>query len=686
MRTNQNSNRTRTLRRRRLAMALVTAMATPMVMAQSLPQGGTVVRGGSATIGPQVGNGMTITQTSKGAIINWYNFNIAAGYDVTFDQQFGASSVTLNRVVGSGYGGVAPSMIDGTLNSNGNVFIVNPAGVVFGSGAQVNVGGLVASTLDIDDGDFDAGVNSGQYRFTASASVAGAIWNNGQLTAADGGTIGLIASKINNAGTIIANRGSVVFGATSQVTLDYFGDGLTQVTVAGNGLGVGNCSVDCNGGITSSGNVFAEAGHIEIRTNTMDGASAGNALFVEPANGGRIWIGGNVAARTSGTRKGSVIIDAGMGNIDLGGVEGRTGNVSANANNAGEDGGTIELRGNQLFTHLCFGNGTQVCVANNRLGLVNATAFGAGGSAGEILIDVNHFYHGGVLAANAAAGSGGRIDITADYAEIYNRIFAYSNDGAGGTINIDANSLLLFRGKQQWLGGSGIANWSAALLAYGTTTGGAVNIDAGSMVVTDLGDIPPQFDDVVPVINVTGQLGGNGGTINVNADYANIGDTVFANASGDGQGGSIVIAADTLLLDGGLVSRGGTADGSVTTTTTGSLFTGPNAYIDGGTWLVQAPSVQIIPGSGATPGAGAVLTDDALSSTLDGGTLVQLYADASMASGATGRIQIGDGVNIVHSTTAAASLDLRASAGIYGSGCGMNDVDAITDLDAASRA
>ena len=654
----------RILRRRRLALALVGAMAMPMMpaMAQDLPSTGNVVTG-TASIG-QAGKVTTITQTTKGAIIDWGSFSIGTGYGVTFDQQFGASSVTLNRVVGT----PSVSIINGTLTSNGNVFIINPAGITFGSGAQVNVGGLVASTLAISNADFLAGVSSGQYRFSASGSEAGAIFNSGQLTAADGGTIGLIGSYINNSGTITANLGSVVFGATSQVTLDFFGDGLTQVTVSGNGLAQSNCNVNCTGGIASSGNVFAQGGHIEMRSNTMDGQSAGTALFVDPANGGRIWIGGNVAAQTSGNRRGSIIIDAGMGNIDLGGVEGRTGHVSAFSANAGEDAGTIELRGNQLFTHLCFGNGGQLCVANNRLGLVNASAFGTGGSAGEIRIDVNRFYHGGVLQAIANDGSGGLIDIRAGNAEIYNRIWAYGNNGTGGTINIDANSLLLFRGQQPWLGGPGTAFWSASLLAYGTTTGGTVNIDTGSLVVTDLGNVVPQFDDVIPVINVTGQLGGNGGSVNINADYASIDDTLFADASGDGQGGSINIAADELLLYGGLVANGGTTGGSVTTSTTDTLIVAASAYVDAATWSVRAPQIDIVTANDLNSGAGTQLVDTAIGASLGLGTSIDLVADGDLVAGGTGAITIRESVSIVHEGSDEVAFDLTATGSISGVG------------------
>lgn len=167
----------RILRRRRLALALVGAMAMPGVaLAQSLPNSGDVVNG-TATIG-SAGNQMTVTQTTKGAIIDWGSFNIGAGYGVAFDQQFGSTSVTLNRVIGFGYS-TSASFIDGTLTSNGNVFIINPAGITFGNGAAVNVGGLIASTLDMSNADFLSGLSSGQYRFSASSSDAGAILNSG---------------------------------------------------------------------------------------------------------------------------------------------------------------------------------------------------------------------------------------------------------------------------------------------------------------------------------------------------------------------------------------------------------------------------------------------------------------------------------------------------------------------------
>ena len=88
------------------------------------------------------GNQMTVTETTTDAAINWNSFSIGSAADVTFVQP-NASSVVLNRVLSAN-----PSQIYGNLSANGIVFLINPQGVLIGHGAEVNVGGLVASTLE----------------------------------------------------------------------------------------------------------------------------------------------------------------------------------------------------------------------------------------------------------------------------------------------------------------------------------------------------------------------------------------------------------------------------------------------------------------------------------------------------------------------------------------------------------
>ena len=184
--------------------------------AYALPAGGAVSAGGATIVGGP-GN-LTISQSSQNVAINWQSFSIGQGEAVTFVQP-NASSVALNRVLGSD-----PSSILGNLTANGRVFLLNPNGILFGSGSQVNVGGLVASTLNISDADFMAG----RYQFTGTGT--GTVVNQGSINA-DGGYVALLGANVSNQGTISARLGTVALAAGNAVTLDLAGDGLLNVTI-----------------------------------------------------------------------------------------------------------------------------------------------------------------------------------------------------------------------------------------------------------------------------------------------------------------------------------------------------------------------------------------------------------------------------------------------------------------------
>ena len=201
------------------AVLMTTVFMFPMLVeANTLPSGGEVTSG-SAQITTS-GSSMTINQATHKAVINWQDFSIGQGNSVTFNQP-SSSSVALNRVLGSNV-----SVIQGALNANGQVFLVNPNGVLFSPTAQVNVGGLVASTLNLSKQDF----LDGNYRFEGNDS--GTITNQGNITAHNGGTIALIAGKIINNGSINAEKGNILLGAGSRVTLDLGGAVKLEVEAA----------------------------------------------------------------------------------------------------------------------------------------------------------------------------------------------------------------------------------------------------------------------------------------------------------------------------------------------------------------------------------------------------------------------------------------------------------------------
>ena len=182
----------------------------------ALPAGGVVAAGG-ASISTAAGS-TTINQSTQNAAINWQSFNIASGEAVRFVQP-NSNSVILNRVVGAD-----PSNILGSLTANGKVFLVNPNGILFGKGASVNVGGLVASTLNIADSDFMAG----NYKFSGAGN--GTVLNQGSINA-DGGYVALLGANVGNDGVIAAQLGTVALAAGNAITLDVAGDGLLNVTV-----------------------------------------------------------------------------------------------------------------------------------------------------------------------------------------------------------------------------------------------------------------------------------------------------------------------------------------------------------------------------------------------------------------------------------------------------------------------
>jgi filamentous hemagglutinin family protein len=208
------------------------------------PTGGTVTSG-SATISSS-GSTVTVNTSTSGTVINWNNFSIGAGETTRFNQP-SASSATLNRVTGLG-----SSQINGSLQSNGQVFLVNPNGIVFGSTASVNVAGFVASTLDITDADF----LSGNLRFAASGPGF-FVSHSGSIVGAD--YVALIGAGVflNSGSTISAGSGGVAIASGDPVALTTSGGAFTSVSVGSNFPG---STVLLNGAISSPGPVIIQTG------------------------------------------------------------------------------------------------------------------------------------------------------------------------------------------------------------------------------------------------------------------------------------------------------------------------------------------------------------------------------------------------------------------------------------------
>ena len=193
---------------------LLTSLLSP---ATAEPQGGQV-RAGSATIQQTLGT-TTIQQLTDKAIIDWKKFNIAPNELVKFVQP-SEMAVILNRVTGKD-----PSVILGKLQANGQLFLVNPNGILFGAGSQVDVGSLVATTLNISNEDF----LKGNYHFTQDSNLdLASVVNQGTIHVSDEGYVILSAPLVSNEGMIVANLGKVQLGAGTEFTLNLDGRNLVS--------------------------------------------------------------------------------------------------------------------------------------------------------------------------------------------------------------------------------------------------------------------------------------------------------------------------------------------------------------------------------------------------------------------------------------------------------------------------
>ena len=302
----------------KLITACLTAGMLTALPASALPDGPNVSHGNVTITG--AGQNMTIHQATQQAIINWNGFSIGAGEAVRFLQPSAAAAI-LNRVTG-----VDPSVINGILSGNGNVFLINPNGVLIGPGGMVNTGGFLASTLNVSDADFLSGNMA--FKQMPGHDLA-AVINQGQIKVNDGGFVVLLAPSISNEGLILARGGEVKLGAGTEATVNFDGQGLIHFASslapvsegtlvmsraeASNVLAqaVNNAGVEEAGTLTSSGSI--EAGNVLMQgvDVNLPGTTVNRTGNYEVTTSGNVTIGSYYALDGH-----NIVIDAG-GNISF---------------------------------------------------------------------------------------------------------------------------------------------------------------------------------------------------------------------------------------------------------------------------------------------------------------------------------------------------------------------------------
>ena len=458
--------------RRKTLLNLCFLAFSPLAYAE--PTGG-VVSSGTGQI-THSGNVTTIDQTSQNLAINWQTFNTSHQETVNFIQP-SPSAIAVNRIADTN-----GTQFLGQLTAPGQVYLINPNGIVFGPGSQVNVGGLVASTLNINDSTL--GANTQNF----SGPGQGAIINQGTITAAPGGYVALIGNQVSNQGIITAQLGTVALAAGSSVTLSFNGADLVNIQVDQSTL---------NNLAENKQLIIADGGQVIMTAGAKD------SLLASVINNT-----GVIQAQTVAEHNGVISLLGGMtaGTINVGGT------LDASAPKTGA-GGQIET------------SAAKVEVADN----ANVTTASAHGNSGTWLIDPTDYTiaaAGGNMSGQAlsAALGQGKVEIAS----------TSGTNGTQGNINVNdvvswgSNKLTLNAQNNIYINANLNASGNASLaLEYGqgpapnnntsnyyVATGVQVNLPAGQNFSTTQGlnGTPVNYtviDSLATLQGINGSLTGN---------------------------------------------------------------------------------------------------------------------------------------------------------------------------------
>ena len=577
------------------------------------------------------GNTLTITN-SNGAIINWGSFSIGAGEITRFNQPSSSSQV-LNRVTGQD-----PSVILGQLVSNGHVYLINPNGVAFGPGAQVDVAGLVVSTLDISNANF----TSGNLNFTSSGT-RGSISNAGSINATGAGAkVYLVAPEIENSGIIKAPNGDIVLVAGASVTIFDTQNPALSVEVsapAGNAINLGEivansasiygASVAQNGVVTATHVVNGPGGSILLQgsegvslgasslTNASNANGSGGGVHID-AGAGTASLSGQIAA--SGQQGGQVVITGNA--VRLNGAS-----VDASGTNGG---GTILVGGDSRGANPAISNAVNTSIDAGSILNANATLAGSGGKV--VVFSTGDTEIAGAISAKGGAngGNGGSVETSGHVLGVSGAVDISAAGGKGGTWLLDPYDVTI----------------TATGPDSGTTASPNFNATANSAVVTTA-SIDAALNGGGNVTVSTGNGGSQTGNITVSSPIAVTG----ASAS------SLTLAAyNNININNTISSIGGpltlnlssnTGSGTGLTTLTSVIDTNNGAINFDGPAILSSATLR----NSTVSGTAAVQVASNAGATLDAVTLNQNVVVPQ------GSLTISGGLTMVggHSITLGAS-------------------------------
>lgn len=524
--------------RQQLACALSASMSWRYIVASALAAAfvplssfadTNVVAGvvaGDLTVNEVSANHTHYIHTANVNIVDFYKFGVLKGNQL--DVVMPDAGRALYRVIGN-----SSSEIMGTLNANGSLFLVNQNGVLFGQGSEVNVGNIVASTLNISNDAF----LQGNYQFTAGQLV-GNVENRGVIKTQNEGYIVLLGSTVDNSGTLVANHGSVVLGSAQEATLDFFGNGLVKAKLSGDAL---------EATIKNSGNIYADGGLVQMATSAR--AAAINTSGIVQANqlverdgmirleGGdhaKVQVSGQLIATGENTAGGTIEVTGEQVALLDGAVLDASGDTG---------GGKVLVGGDYQGKNEAIYNARTTYIAQGATIKADALKHGDGGNLIVWADDLTRYYGSISAQGGAVSGQGGFVEVSGKQSlDFHGAVNVAAENGLGGTVLLDPETINLMSG------GSVIANNAigAPDVVFADNAGGTTNVDVAGVTGFDELFLQATQDINVNAALTMSSLMGSiklvaNRDINVNAD---IRSGFFGSVRLIADGGNIAIGAN----------------------------------------------------------------------------------------------------------------------------------------------
>lgn len=619
--------------------------------------------------------------TANVNIVDFYKFGVMKGHQL--DVIMPDAGRALYRVIGN-----SRSEINGTLNSNGSLFLVNQNGILFGKGAEVNVGNIVASTLNITNEAF----LQGNYKFTAE-NMAGNIENRGLIKTQGEGYIVMLGKKVVNSGTLVANKGSVVLASAKEAVLDFYGNGLVRANLTAQAV---------EGLVKNSGLIQANGGLVQLATNArsaainVSGIIEANQLVerdgvirLEGGDNAKVEVSGQLIAQGQGTTGGSIEVTGEQVALMNGALLDASGDTG---------GGKVLVGGDYQGKNDAVYNARTTYVASGATIKADARQQGDGGKVVVWANDLTRYYGSISAQGGAASGNGGFVEVSGkqDLAFLGSVNVAAAN-GLGGSVLLDPETInLISGGSTPTDNASGTPDVAFADNAGGTTninvagiTGFSqlflqatkdINVNAAVTMNVD-GNIRLEANND---INVNAALTTSGkGSINLKADADNSGvGNLHIGANITGPGG-VVLSAATLTHSAGNISSNGdikgyghagsvkitvaglaqlgtaniTANGRPASSTTNG-FNGGSVVIDAGS-LEMSGNINTSGSASGTPGTGTSTAPFGTGGT-GGKVTISTTGDATVGNITTGAGNAGRN-SIV--STASGEVSVKSTSG-----------------------